>query len=110
MPLQETSLYASDVAGANETIQLQSTSAIIQNAYYGTDSSGNPKPATVAADGKSLTITILKGLNALTVALISPSLAPELVSLYQGDPKTGALATPTVSTGTGSSAIFILGA
>jgi hypothetical protein len=73
MTLQPGSFAASDATGSNETITLQpvspatSTSASIASAFYGNDASCHPKPATVAADQKSLTITVASGINSLVI-------------------------------------------
>jgi type IV secretion system protein VirB5 len=112
MTLQPGSFAASDATGSNETITLQpvspatSTGASIASAFYGNDASGHPKPATVAADQKSLTITVASGINSLVITLVSPNPDDETVQLCQGST---VLATPTVRNHSGVSTIFIKG-
>jgi hypothetical protein len=109
MALKQTSIFLSDVIGSDETIQLRSENATIQSALYGVDANNAPQPAKIGADKKSLTISIVAGLNALTVTLVSSSPAPETATLYQGNPDAGALADISVSGHTGSSALLIQG-
>jgi hypothetical protein len=112
MTLQPGSFAASDATGSNETITLQpvspatSTGASIASAFYGNDASGHPKPSTVAADQKSLTITVTSGINSLVITLVSPNPDDETVELCQGST---VLATPTVRNHSGVSTIFIKG-
>lgn len=112
MTLQPGSFASSDATGSNETITLQpvspatSTSASIASAFYGNDISGHPQLATVAADQKSLTITVASGINSLVITLVSPTPNDETVQLCQGST---VLATPTVRNHSGVSTIFIKG-
>ena len=69
MALTPGSIFESDTTGATETITLSpappntSTLARIASAFYGTDATSTPIPATVAADGKSVSIKVLLGIN-----------------------------------------------
>jgi hypothetical protein len=84
MALSQTGNVESDSVGAEETIGLQAQTAVISSAFYGTDTAGNPAPATVADDGKSVTITVKSGLNTLTVNLIAEDPAEPPALLFQG--------------------------
>jgi hypothetical protein len=112
MALQAGSFFESDNTGATETIGLQpaspttSTAVLIASAFYGKDGSDHPKPASVAQDRKSVTITVLSGINALVITLVSPNPADETVQLCQGSTL---LATPTVRNHSGVSTILIKG-
>jgi hypothetical protein len=59
-------------------------SATIVSAFYGTDTAGSPKPASVAKDGQSLSITVLSGLTPLSVTMISPDPDNPILQLCQG--------------------------
>lgn len=102
------SLFDSDARGATETIDLKpvppatSTNAIIASAFYGTP----PQPVPIASNRKSLTISVLPGLNQLVVTLVSPSPNDESVILVGG---TTILANPTVRQHSAVSVIFIKG-
>jgi hypothetical protein len=112
MALQPGSFFESDSTGSSETITLQpvspapSTNAAIASAFYGNDASGHPKPADVAPDRKSVTITVVSGINSLVITLVSPNPNDETVQLCQGSTQ---LANPTVRNHSGVSAIFIKG-
>lgn len=112
MVLQPGSFFDSDATTATETIVLQpvppasSTNAMIASAFYGADASGKPRPAAVAADGKSVSITVIQGINPLVITLVSPNPKDETVQLCQG---ATVLATPTVRNHSGVSTIFIQG-
>lgn len=112
MALQPGSFFESDSTGSSETITLQplspatTTDAAIASAFYGNDDSGHPKPASVAADRKSVTITVASGINSLLVTLVSPDPDDQTVLLSQGATE---LATPTVRNHSGVSTIFIKG-
>ena len=75
--------------GTKITIKLEplppmtSTLATIDSAFYGTDDQGEPKPVDVADDGKSLSFTVLAGVNPLVINLVSPSPNDEIVQLSQ---------------------------
>ena len=76
--------------GTTNTIILEplapmpSTLATIDSAFYGTDDQGNPKPADVAQDGKSVSFKVLPGVNPLDINLVSPNPNDEMVQLRQG--------------------------
>jgi hypothetical protein len=108
MALQPGSFFESDSTGSSETISLlpTSTSAAIASAFYGNDSSGHPKPASVAQDRKSVTITVVSGINSLVITLVSPNPNDETVELCQGSTQ---LADPTVRNHSAVSTIFIKG-
>jgi hypothetical protein len=112
MTLQPGSFFESDSTGSTETITLQpvspatSTVVLIASAFYGKDESGHPKPASIAQDRMSVTITVLSGINSLVMTLVSPNPADETVQLCQGST---ALATPTVRNHSGVSTILIKG-
>ena len=90
MTLQSGSFVKSDTTGTQETISLQpvspatSTNATFASASYGTDGSGTPQPVVITPDGKSLSITVLNGVNPLVITLISPNPDNETVQLVQG--------------------------
>jgi hypothetical protein len=90
MALQPGSFFDSDATGTEETIDLgpaspaTSTNAKIASAFYGTDAQGTPQPAQVAGDGKSLSFTVLQGINPLVITLVSPNDKDETVRLSQG--------------------------
>lgn len=90
MTLQPGSFFESDATGSNETISLQpvspatSTNATIASAFYAADDSGSPTPASIAADRKSLSFTVAKGINPLVITLVSPNPNNETVQLVQG--------------------------
>jgi hypothetical protein len=92
--------------GSNQTITLQANTATISSAFYGVDANQNPLQVPAAADGKSVTVTVLAGPNLLTINLISPSLRDEVGVLSNG---AGTLAVVTVSAGIGVAAIGITG-
>lgn len=112
MALQAGSIFDSDTAGTSETISLlpvppaTNTQVLIGTAFYGTDSSGAPKPVTVSADRRSLTLNMIAGINSLTVTLTSPDPSNQPVNLVQGSL---ILATPTVRNHSGFSSIFLRG-
>jgi hypothetical protein len=112
MALQPGSFFESDSTGASETITLQpvspatTTNAAIASAFYGNDTSGHPKSADVAPDRKSVTITVVSGINSLVITLVSPNPNDETVQLCQGSTQ---LANPTVRNHSGVSAVFIKG-
>lgn len=112
MALQPGSFFESDSTGSSETISLQpaspasSTSALIASAFYGNDGSGHPKPASVAADQKSVTITVTSGINSLVITLVSPNPDDETVELCQGSTQ---LADPTVRNHSAVTTILIKG-
>ena len=112
MTLQPGSFFESDTTGSTETIRLQpaspatSTNVLIASAFYGNDQNGHPQPAGVAGDRKSVTITVLSGINSLVITLVSPNPTDETVELRQGSTL---LAAPTVRNHSAVSAIFIKG-
>jgi hypothetical protein len=112
MALQPGSFFESDSTGSGETIALQpaspatSTTAAIASAFYGNDESGHPKPALVAEDRKSVTITVVSGINSLVITLVSPNPNDETVQLCQG---LTLLTDPTVRNHSAVSTIFIKG-
>lgn len=63
---------------------MNSTLATIDSAFYGTDNQGDPKPADVAQDGKSLSFKVLADVNPLVINLVSPNPNDEIVQLRQG--------------------------
>jgi|SRR5579863_1371317 len=83
MALSQNGNVESDSVGSQETITLQSKTATIDSAFYGTDAAGNPASGIVAADGKSVTITVKPGLNTLTVNLIAKDPAEPKALLFQ---------------------------
>jgi hypothetical protein len=95
---------------AKETIDLKSflpkSKVIIQSAFYGLDKNGDPAPAQVADDGKSVMVTVLPEIQGISLALVTPSMKTETVSL--GQPGT-VFATPTVIGGTGEGVVIIKG-
>jgi hypothetical protein len=104
MSLQPRAGVEADAAGVSETIMLSAPTATISSAYYGNTTS--LKQVTVAPGGKSLTFTVLKGQNILTVNLISPTAASETAVLYQGSTIITAV---MVSNQVGIAAIPVLG-
>lgn len=112
MTLQPGSFFESDATGALETVTLQpvapkpSTNAMIASAFYGKDTSGAPKAAPKAPDGKSVSFTVLSGINPLVVTIVSPDPADETVNLCQG---TVVLADPTVRNHSAVSTMLIQG-
>lgn len=112
MTLQPGSFFESDATGSIETVTLQpvspaaSTNATIAGAFYGTDQKDAPNLAAVAADGKSLTFTVIAGINSLVITLVSPNSNDETVELCQGSTQ---LANPTVRNHSAVSTIFIKG-
>jgi len=112
MSLTPGSIFESDMTGASETITLSpappntSTQAQIASAFYGQDASSTPIPAQVAADGKSVSITVLPGINSLVMTLVSPDPKTETVLIGQGD---NIFATPTIESHSGVSTLFIKG-
>ena len=112
MALQPGSFFESDNTGSSETITLEpvspatSTNATIASVFYGTDGQGSPQPVPIAADRKSLSITVLQGVNPLVITLVSPNPNDESVLLTQGSTK---LANPTVRQHSAVSTIFIKG-
>jgi len=109
MALTQVSLFDADTTGANETVNLQSQTAIIANAFYGVDSNNAPVSQKVNA-GRSVTFTVLSGVNPLVIDLVSTSPNPEVVTIYQGaDPVAGALANATVANHAGIATLLIKG-
>ncbi len=112
MALTPGSFFESDLTGASEVITVApaspatSTLATVASAFYGIDASGAPKPATVAVDGKSISLTVLNGFNSLVVTLVSPNPNDELVQLRQAST---VLAAPTVSGHSAVSTVIIQG-
>lgn len=112
MSLQAVTFFKSDTTGAVETVTLKpvapkpSTNAMIASAFYGTDASGTPKAATRAPDGKSVSFTVLSGINSLVVTIVSPDPADETVNLSQG---AVVLADPTVRNHSAVSTMLIQG-
>lgn len=112
MALQPGSFFDSDTKGTNETIILgpaspaTATNATIASAFYGTDNQGTPQPATVAADGKSLSFTVLEGIQPLLITLVSPNPKNETVRLSQG---TTDISFPVISRHSAVVTIFING-
>jgi hypothetical protein len=112
MTLQPGSFFDSDATGSSETITVQpvspatSTNATIASAFYGTSHNGAPQPAAIAADRKSLTITVSAGMNPLVITLVSPNSNDETVQLCQGSTM---LADPTVRNHSAVSTIVING-
>jgi len=107
--LKNTRTFLADGIGASETIELKSTNAVIASAFYGVDPLGHPVKASIADDRKSLSITIVSGINALAVTLVSPVSNPETAILFQGDPDDNPLAFVTVSAKVGAGSIVIQG-
>jgi len=89
MALQPGSLSNSDATGTTETITLEpvppatSTAATIASAFYGTDDQGAPLPVQIAGDGKSMSFTVVAGVNPLVITLVSPDTNDEIVQLSQ---------------------------
>ena len=112
MALQPGSFFDSDATGTNETIALgpaspaTSTNATIASAFYGTDSQGTPQSATVAGDGKSLSFTVLNGVQPLVITLVSPNPKDQTVRLSQG---TTDISFPVISRHSAVVTIFING-
>ncbi|MGB8477992.1 MAG: hypothetical protein WCE63_04020 [Acidobacteriaceae bacterium] len=112
MSLAPSSFFESDKTGNTETITLASatsgatTNALIGSAFYGKDTSGTPAAATVSADKKSVTITVLLGVNALVVTAVSPDSGLAIVQLVQG---ATVLSKFTIAGHSGVSTIFIQG-
>jgi hypothetical protein len=112
MALQPSSFFSSDAIGSSEIISLipvspaTSTNATIASAFYGTDEQGSPKSAAITVDRKSLSITVLKGINPLVITLVSPNPSDEIVQLSQDSTK---LADPVISQHSAVSTIFIKG-
>ncbi len=112
MALQPGSFFDSDAAGTEETITLgpaspaTATNATIASAFYGTDSQGTPQAATVAVDGKSLTFTVLQGVQPLVITLVSPNPKDETVRLSQD---TTEISLPVISRHSAVVTIFING-
>jgi hypothetical protein len=88
MTLVPGSFFQSDTTGQKEAIILKpvdpATNAKIASAFYGLDSAGIPKQASVAQDGQSLSITVLNGITFLLVTVISPDPANAVIQLCQG--------------------------
>ncbi len=110
MTLVPGSLFLSDSTGQSETISLQAVgeqvTVRIASAFYGADSAGVPKQAAIADDGQSLSITVLGGMNPLSVTVISPDPASGVVQLCQG---TAVLAESTLTNHSAVSSIVIQG-
>jgi hypothetical protein len=112
MALQPGSLFDSDATGATETITLEplppatSTAATIASAFYGTDDQGIPQPVQIAVDGKSMSFTVLTGVNPLVITLVSPNPNDEIVQLSEGGT---VLANPVLSRHKAVFTIFIKG-
>jgi hypothetical protein len=112
MALTPNSIFESDTTGATEIITLSpappntSTLARIASAFYGKDATSTPVPASVAPDGKSVSIKVLLGINSLVITLVSPNPAEETVLLGQGG---NTFATPTIVSHSGVSTLFIKG-
>lgn len=108
MTLTPTSFFESDTTGATETVVLRpfppatSTLATIASAFYGTP----PQAVTIATDRKSLTFTVLSGVNQLVVTIVSPNPNDESVILASGGT---ILANPTVRQHSAVSVMFIKG-
>ena len=107
--LKNTKTFIADVVGGQETISVQSRNAVIASAFYGADEQQHPVKATIAADRRSLNITVVSGLNALVVTLASPVDELEIVTLFQGDPDDNPLDFITVSAKVGAGSILIQG-
>ena len=69
-------------AGADETESGEDEARIV-SAFYGTDAAGNPIPVPISADGQSISLKTLPGVNTLTVNIVSPSGAQTTVQLTQ---------------------------
>ena len=112
MALQPGSFFDSDATGTNETITLgpaspaTDTKATIASAFYGADSQGTPQAASVAANGKSVSFTVLQGIKSLVMTLVSPNPKDETVRLSQG--KTD-ISFPVISRHSAVITIFING-
>jgi len=112
MSLTPGSICQSDKAGSPETITLTPvppaalTNAAIAAAFYGVDASSTPIAAPVSADRKSVTISVLSGINSLVITLVSPTVADETVCLGQG---ANIFATPTIHDHTATSTIYVKG-
>jgi hypothetical protein len=112
MALEPGSFFDSDATGANETITLgpansaNSTNATIGSAFYGTDAQGIPQAAKVSEDRKSISFTVLKGINPLLITLVSPNPKDEMVRLSQGGTD---LSFPVISRHSAVITIFING-
>jgi hypothetical protein len=112
MALQPGSFFDSDAKGTHETITLgpaspaTSTNATIASAFYGTDSQGTPEPASISGDGKSVSFTVLDGVQALVITLVSPNPTDETVRLSQG---TTDISFPVISRHSAVITIFING-
>jgi hypothetical protein len=112
MALQPGSFFDSDATGTKETITLgpaspaTSTNAKIASAFYGTDSQGTPEPALLGVDGKSVSFTVLDGVQPLVITLVSPNSADETVRLSQG---TTDISFPVISKHSAVITIFING-
>jgi hypothetical protein len=112
MALQPGSLFDSDATGSKETIMLgpaapaTSTNATIASAFYGTDGQGTPLPVQIGADGKSLSFTVLQGIQPLVITLVSPNPQDETVRLSED---TTDLSFPVISRHSAVITIFING-
>ncbi len=112
MSLTPGSICQSDTAGSAETITLTPatpetpTIATIAAAFYGADASSTPIAAPVSADRKSVTISVLPGINSLVITLVSPNVDDETVCLGQG---ANIFATPTIHDHTATSTIYVKG-
>jgi hypothetical protein len=112
MSLQPGPLFDSDATGATEQITLKptapatSTSATITNVYYGMSVSSAPTPVTVDPGGQSFSITVLSGIFALTILMVSPNPQNEVVQLWQGSTQIDEV---TIRGHSGSSAVLIRG-
>jgi hypothetical protein len=108
MALTQVSIFETDQTGADETILLQAKTATISNALYGVDSNNAPIAQTVTDD--SVKFTVLNGVHALTIYLVSVDAGSEEVTIYQGaDPVTGALTNTTVVGHSGIATLLIKG-
>ena len=110
MALTPVSIYESDKTGATETINMQSKTATIANAFYGLDANNAPISVPVLKAGKSVTFTVLKDVVALQLDLTSTDPKSEEVIFYQGaDPIAGAFADDTVANHSGIATLLIKG-
>ncbi len=98
MALVKNGALATDTTGESETLTLSVVQAVasseddsantdsttqIASAFYGADASGNPIAADVSADGQSLKLKSLHGVNSLEVNFVSASASAATVQLTQ---------------------------
>jgi hypothetical protein len=112
MALTPSSFFESDNIGNVEQITLAplppatSTDALIASAFYGLNSGNVPATIPIDADRKSFSFSILPGVFALTVTVVSPDPARQDVQLCQGTTQIDLI---TIQNHSGSGAVLIRG-